>query len=114
MNDLINAFKANKLEELFVANWTQFIDSSKLMAFVLQKIHENKNQLAIISNAKIKNTGFKITLSRCCLKQHGFILWVEFSTALTKNQLAEGTMELVLSHTGSISYVFSLGNIYCA
>lgn len=114
MNSVLStAFKADKLEELLVANWTHFIDSSKLMAYVLQKVQENTNNLAIISATNINPKGVKITLSRCYLKPQGFILWVEFSTPLSKDRMAEGTMELLLSHTGNLSYITTLGNIFC-
>lgn len=109
---LLNAFKEDKLEELLVANWTQFIDSSKLMAYVLQKIQENANNLAIISGVDIKPKGFRITISRCCLKILGFIIWVEFTTPLSKNKMADGTMEILLSHNGNISHLNTMGNIY--
>jgi len=112
MNVLLNAFKEDKLEELLVANWTQFIDSSKLMGFVLKKVQDNTNNLAIICNTEIKPKGFKITVSRCYLKLQGFIVWVEFTFPLSTNKMAEGTMELLLSHNGSISHMRTLGNIY--
>lgn len=111
---LLNAFKEDKLEELLIANWTHFVDSSKLMAYVLQKIQENTNNLAIISATEIKTNGVRITLSRCALKPQGFILWVDFSAPLSKDKMAEGTMELFLSHNGSISYMTTMGNIYSA
>lgn len=115
MNSVLsNAFKEDKLEELLVANWTHFIDSSKLMAYVLQKVQENANNLAIISATEIKPKGFKITVSRCYLKLQGFIVWVEFTMPLSKDKIAEGTMELLLSHNGSISYMTTMGNIYSA
>lgn len=115
MNSVLsNAFNEDKLEELLVANWTHFIDSSKLMAYVLQKIQENANNLAIISAAEIKPKGVRITVSRCCLKQQGFIVWVDFSAPMSKDKMAEGTMELLLSHNGSISYMTTMGNIYSA
>lgn len=115
MNSVLsNAFKEDKLEELLVANWTHFIDSSRLMAYVLQKIQENANNLAIISGADIKPKGFRVTISRCCLKPQGFIIWVEFAAPLSKDKMAEGTMELLLSHNGNISYLTTMGNIYSA
>jgi hypothetical protein len=113
-NVLANAFKENKFEELLVANWTHFIDSSKLMAYVLQNVQKNANNLAIISDAEMKPTGVKITVSRCYLKPEGFIIWVDFSIPMTRNDIADGTMELHMSHSGIISYITMLGNIYSA
>jgi hypothetical protein len=109
---LQNALKKEKLEELLVANWTQFIDSSKLMAFVLQKVQKNQNQFAII-NGKKSPTGMRITISHFYPSVAGFVFWVEFIIPLEINKTAEGTMELSLSHTGNITHIKTLGNIFC-
>lgn len=110
---LNNAFKEDKLEEILVANWTQFLDSSKLMAFVLQNVQANINSLVIISSSEIKTKGVSITLSRFYCTSTGFTLWVEFNIPLAINKMAEGTMELNLSHEGIISHNMTIGNIYC-
>ena len=114
MNLLSGSFKEEKLEELLVANWTQFIDSSKLLAFVLQNVQQNKSKLAMIPNSEINPKGIKITLSRCYLTTKGFFLWVEFTVPLAAKQVAEGTMELLLHHNGSINYLSNTGNIVSA
>lgn len=111
---VLNIFKEDKLEELLIANWTHFLDSSRLLAFVLQTVQANINRLAIISSSEIKPKGVSVTLSRCHWTPQGFILWAEFHVPVSANKMAEGTMELLLSDTGSISLVNLLGNIYCA
>lgn len=110
---LKDCFSEEKLEELLVANWTHFLNSSKLLAFVLQNVKENINRLAIISSSEIKPKGVSLTLSRCCWISTGFTLWVEFHIPIATNKMAEGTMELHLSCKGSITHVNTLGNIYC-
>ena len=110
---LNNAFKEDKLEELLVANWTHFLDRSRLLAFVLQTVQANINRLAIISSVEIKPKGVSVTVSRCHWIPQGFILWVEFHVPLAVNKMAEGTMELHLSCNGSITHVATVGNIYC-
>lgn len=111
-NILQNVLKADKLEELMVANWTQFIDSSKLLGFVLKTVQNNIDRLAIISIAKIQSKGMSITFSRCHWHKNGFIIWTEFHVPLAINKIAEGTLELVLSSEGSI-YVNNIsGNVY--
>jgi hypothetical protein len=111
---LKNIFKEDKLEELLVANWTHFLDSSRLLAFVLQNVKANINNLAIISSAQIKPKGVSITLSRFYWTPTGFNLWVEFSIPTAADKLAEGTMELNLSHNGNISLLSVIGNLFCA
>lgn len=113
INVLKDSFKEDKLEELLVTNWTHFLDSSKLLAFVLQKVKENINNLAVISSSDIKPKGVSLTLSRCYWIATGFTLWVEFHVPITTNKMAEGTMELHLSSNGSITYIETIGNVYC-
>lgn len=110
---LKNVFNEEKLEELLVANWTHFLDSSRLLAFVLQTVQANVNHLAIISSSEIKPKGVSVTLSRCHWTTQGFLLWAEFHVPVQTNQMAVGTMELLLSYNGSISYITMMGNIYC-
>lgn len=112
-NELKNGFNQNKLEELLVAKWTEFLDSSKLLAFVLQKVHDNINLLNSISQNDIKLKGISITLSRFYLTNTGFNLWVEFHIPIAINKVAEGTMELNLSNKGTITYKDMLGNLIC-
>lgn len=107
----MNIFDADKLEKILVANWTHFLDSSKLMAYVLQKIQENASSLDIISPEKIKNKGVKMTLSRFSLNPHGFIIWVEFNAPLAPNNYVEGTMELLLDLQGQFNFMSMNGNI---
>jgi len=110
---LQNALKADKLEEILVANWTQFIDSSKLLGFVVKTVQSNIERLAIISSAQIKPRGISATVSRCHWNAKGFLIWVEFHVPTSTNKIAEGTMELNLSNDGSIYLINILGNVYC-
>lgn len=111
---LRNVFKEDKFEEILVANWTHFLDSSKLLAFVLQNVRTNINNLGIIPSAEIKPKGVSITISRCYWTPKGFILWIEFNIPIEIRKMSEGTMELLLSIDGNISYINVLGNLYCA
>jgi hypothetical protein len=109
---LENVFKEDKLEEILVANWTQFLDSSKLLGFVLKNVKENINNLAVINSKELKRKGPSITLSRFYRINTGFSLWVEFHVPIDENKTSEGTMELYLSSNGIITYVTMTGNIY--
>lgn len=110
---LQNVLKADKLEEVLVANWTQFIDSSKLLAFVLKTVQSNVERFAIINSAHIKPRGISATVSRCHWNPKGFLMWVEFHVPISTNKIAEGTMEFNLSINGSIYLINILGNVYC-
>lgn len=112
MGPIKNVFKEEKLEELLVANWTQFLDSSKLMAFVIQNVRQNIDKLVIVSASEMIPKGVSLTLSRCHWISTGFNLWVEFNIPLSGTEMTEGTIELNLSNNGSIFFLSILGNLY--
>ena len=110
---LENVFKEDKFEEIMVANWTQFLDSSKLLNFISNIVKTNINNFAIINSRELKPKGASITLSRFYRINTGFSLWAEFQVPIDTNKMSEGTMELYLSSNGIITYVTMTGNIYC-
>lgn len=109
MDRIINI---EKLEELLVANWTQFVDSAKLLGYVLQTVQKQKDKFAYIADTKIKAKGAQIMLSRFSLVPNGFIIWIEFHVPVPGSQAAVGTTELYLTNTGSLTHIQTLGNIY--
>jgi hypothetical protein len=111
--EIRSVFDADKLDALLVANWTHFLDSSRLMSFIVQAVQANTHRLAVISAAEIKPKGMRITLSRCHWTSAGFILWVEFHLPLAADKMAEGTTELKLSYDGSLQHIMTTGNIFC-
>ena len=107
----MNIFDADKFEKLLVANWAHFMDSSKLMAYVLKKVQENAASLQIISAEKIKNKGVRITLSRFSLTNRGFVMWIEFNCPVAPSNYAEGTMEIIVGFDGEFNFSQLNGNI---
>lgn len=106
----VNFLKIDKLEELLLANWTQFLDSSRLLSFVLETVRDEKENLAVVP-ASVKPSGVKIMISRFQLALDKFVVWVEFTVPI-EDSLAFGTMELDLSYSGNISHVQTMGNLY--
>lgn len=107
----MSIFNADNLEKLLVANWTHFLDSSRLMAYVLKTVQENASRLDIITPEKIKNKGIRITISRFAYITQGFLIWVEFNAPMEQFKYAEGTLELLLDHNGQINLMNMCGNI---
>lgn len=108
----MDIFDADKLEKLLIANWTHFIDSSKLMAYALKQVQENANHLEIISGEQIKNKGVRITISRFHYSTQGFLIWIEFNAPLSpQNKYAEGTLEVLLNHHGQLQLININGHI---
>ena len=95
LNTLINT---GKLEELLIAKWPQFIDTSKLLDFITENVNRRKNSLGTIYDASIKMKGKQI--------------WVEFIMPTEKQGMAIGTTELLISTNGIVSHIQTLGNIY--
>lgn len=108
---LTNIFDQDKFESLLVANWTHFINSSKLLAFVLQKVQENTERLSIICSSNVKTKGKTITVSNFSLRNDGFIIWIDFSVPLSSKRTAEGTIELFLTNKGELTYNTIMGSI---
>ena len=105
-------FDKNKLEELLIANWTKFLDFSKFMAIVLEKVRDNENKFNKIPNkTQIKSQNFQIMMSRFEIIENGFVLWVEFKVPIN-NGLAIGTSEFHLNNNGNLTHKETLGNIY--
>jgi hypothetical protein len=117
-NVLKNAFSKDKFEELLVANWTQFLDYSKLLAYVLFTIQEKASNFTQVESEEKPFKGIRITISRFSISDNGFLIWIDFIAPFSGSQVVEGTMELFLEidkinlHNESISYISMLGNIY--
>lgn len=111
-NNYKNLLKAEKLEQLLVSHWTQFLESSKLIAFVNKTIQDNIKSFASINCLEIKKSN-SITLSRFETTNKGFLIWAEFNVPLANERLAEGAIEFYLSFDGSIISISNvIGNIY--
>jgi hypothetical protein len=108
---LTDIFQEDNFEKLLVANWTRFLDSSKLLAYVLRNVQENANSLAIINGQNTKAKGVKATISRFYLDIDRFTIWLEFTVPLGINRTAEGTMELALDFRGNLTHINTVGNI---
>jgi hypothetical protein len=106
-----NALKADKLEELLLASWTQFLDSSKVLAFVQECVRIAENNFAVVEDMQIPRKGKQITLSRFQIVPQGFILWAEFSVP-TDEKIAMGTVEFLMNNRGYLSHIQTLGNLY--
>lgn len=112
MEKVKDVLKEDKLEELLVANWTKFLDSSKVMAFCLRTVRDRIKTLAPVPATELRQRGTQITLSRFQIVADGFIMWVEFTVPID-DKTAVGTTELFLTNTGEISHIHTLGNLYC-
>lgn len=108
----VDIFNADNLEKILIANWTHFIDSSKLMAYALKQVQDNASRLEIISGEQIKNKGVRITISRFHYSPRGFLIWIEFNAPTAPlNKYAEGTLEVLLDHQGNLQLLNINGNI---
>jgi len=101
---------SKKLEELLIANWTSFINYSKLMAHILEIVRDT--ELAVMEQSTIPKVGIQISISRFELIHNGFLIWVEFKVPKEENKIAIGTSELKLSASGDLSHIKTIGNLY--
>ena len=100
-----------KLEELLIVKWPQFIDTSKLMKFIIENTKSQQSHFGHIENTEIKTKGNQITISRFDLTSQGFIIWVEFQIPL-ENKIAFGTTELLINSAGILTHIQTIGNVY--
>jgi len=111
MDQLQGLINTDKLEELLVSKWSQFINVSKLFEFIESNIKVRRNAFGILHDTSVKMKGKQIMLSRFQLTAQGFLVWVEFMVPIDIG-MAIGTTELLISTKGIVSHVQTLGNIY--
>lgn len=110
-----NIFQADKLEELLIKNWTQFLDSSRLMAFCLQNVRDNQHTFDISKETLTFTSNIQITLSRFQIKGKSFILWLDFQIPMNSGsdlKIARGTSEIILTMDGEILPLRTIGRLY--
>lgn len=106
-----NLIDVEKLGEILVAHWSNFIDSTKLMVWTMQKVRNNLDNF-IISDANFNGITTKITVSRFEIySPEGFILWIDF-TIPHNEKIAAGTIEVILSLNGTLKAEIISGNLY--
>jgi len=109
---MTSVLKADKMEELLVANWTSFIEAPKLMTFVLSCVRDNvRSNFSVVAQKMVGRKGVQVTISRFQLTEDGFIPWVEFNVP-QEDAVAVGTSELHLSPAGTLSHIRTLGSLF--
>jgi hypothetical protein len=109
---MAGVLKADKLEELLVANWTAFLDARELMAYVLCRVRDSvRGNFAVVAQQAPGGNGVQITLSRCRLAGDGLLLWVDFKVP-QEYGVTVGTSEIHLSPAGTLEHVRTVGNIF--
>lgn len=103
--------KEEKIEEILVANWTQFIDVSLLRSFIQDVVEKNLNKLNIIP-MKTSFKGNSISLSRFYVDKDGYYFWIEFHNMI-KKYITEGTIEAYVPfENNKIKMISIIGNLY--
>lgn len=106
-----NILEKNKLEKIFVSSWTQFLNSAKLLKFIIALIKDKSTNFVTLPS-KIANKGSKITVSHSEWKHNGFEFWAEFTIPLNNGTIAEGTIIMLASPDGSLTTLETTGNIF--
>lgn len=111
MSQITDLIDTEKLEELLIAKWSQFVNVSKLFEFIETNVKERKNSFGVINDTTIKIKNKQLMLSRFQLTSQGFIVWVEFTVPVDIG-IATGTTEILIAPKGIITHIQTLGNIY--
>jgi hypothetical protein len=103
-----NLIKNDKLEQLLIKHWTEFLDYRKLIAFVLQSVRDAN--LPVYEEDDLPKKGVEINITRFNILDDGFLLWIDF-TAPQNDGFAIGTCECILSNFGNLQLSRTVGQI---
>lgn len=98
-----------ELENLLIKNWTTFLDPKKFINLITESALNAS--LPISERPQSLKLGTQVKLSRFTLTEQGFILWADFIIA-QKDKTAIGTVELLLSSSGVIQPIQTVGNAF--
>ncbi len=102
-----NVINKQKMEQLLVSKWTEFLDYKKIMAFVMVSVRDH--EFPIYEEEDLPKKGVEITMTRCSPFDNGFLLWLDF-TVPKNNGFAIGTIETQLSLSGNLNLVRIIGH----
>lgn len=106
MRTLINK---NGIEKLLASHWSAALDRDMVLVEVLKSIRDN--DLPTIEVASLpEQKGMQVSTSRFEIGPQGYTLWVEFRVPNNK-QVAVGTLELEVSHSGVIQRRETTGHV---
>lgn len=91
MNSEEKIYNINKIENLLVKNWTDYIEVRKLIKLLTENA---KNQYI---NPKIHS----IKVSNCCLSSQSVSLWVDYNI-IASNSNVNVTSEIFLMPDGTV------------
>mgnify|MGYP001615904408 CR=1 FL=1 len=106
-----NAIKFDELEKILLTNWTKFIDTHRLITFVLSNI--NGTEFKKINQKTLVKKSLKITLSQFRLKNNNtFEIWVDF-TIPKKEGVIVGTCTMCLNiYINELKHLETIGNLF--
>lgn len=96
MQDILDK---EKMEEILVAKWTEFLNVRKLLQFT--------KDIAIKYLSLPESCVNEIKISRFEFSSKGFILWLE-AIIIQSEEKHNTTIEVLLSSDGCISYIRSM------
>jgi hypothetical protein len=104
-----NVIDKQKMEQLLISKWTEFLDYKKVMAFVMVSVRDH-DDFPTYEEDDLPRKGVEITVTRCSPFDNGFLLWLDF-TVPKSGGFAIGTIEAQLSLTGDLTVDRIIGHI---
>lgn len=103
--------KTEILENLLIKNWTQFVDSHKLLAFVLSSLRDMSLPPIFQAKFQCKNN-VQIAVSQAKFKKNLLSLWVDYVVPKSETSYLTGTCEVDLDlSTGQIVNTNIIGSL---
>lgn len=104
----MNIIRKNKLEEILIANWAHFADTTRLMSYVLGIARDETFSVNKVAGVKTRPPQVKV--SRFEPQPGGFAVWVEFTAPRDGGQVV-GTTELFVRPDGEAEHVQTVGQL---
>ena len=94
-----NVIKTEKLEQMLIKFWAEFLDYRKVITFVTMSVRDN--EFPIFEEDSLPQKNVEISISRFALKNDGFLLWLDF-TVPKETGFVVGTCEATLKNSGEL------------
>ena len=104
-----NILNTKSLSNILRGHWTEYIDKTRLIAYVLQTVRAVNFPVPDDPECCKATPGLKLTISQAELSVGGLLLWIEFSIPMPEQMAKVGTCEVLLSPDGTLESRYVIG-----
>lgn len=93
-----------KLENLLVKNWTEFISYKTLFPIIKEHVNSLLNSMPKLVEKTNNITPNRASMSRFCLTKDYCIIWFDYVVCLNEKEHASGTIEFKITPDGTLVF----------